>query len=65
MTEREIVCPYCGCKGKKTPHTLLPWIKSSDEAAAMGWNDVECGSCHRAFRSYPLLWGEEDHEHGD
>lgn len=60
MTEREIVCPYCGCKGKKTPHTLLPWIKSSDEAAAMGWNDVECGSCHRAFRPYPLFRRGED-----
>ncbi len=48
MTE-DIICPYCGCKGKKTPHErVLPL----DESKKYGWNDVKCASCRRAFRSY-------------
>ena len=44
------VCPYCGCKGTKTPHTRI-----AEEATAQefGWRDLRCGSCGRPFRGYP------------
>ncbi len=45
----EIVCPYCGCKGKKTPHIRS---MSVEEAKPFQWFDMRCGSCGRAFRSY-------------
>lgn len=42
-------CPYCGCKGNKTPHKTLLDI---DTAKKHGWRDKICGSCGRAFMSY-------------
>lgn len=49
----DTICPHCGCKGHKTPHRKLSWIHSREEAEKFGWNDRACGSCGRAFRSYP------------
>ena len=46
------VCPHCGCKGTKTPHTRI-----AEEATAQefGWRDLRCGSCGRPFRGYPSV----------
>jgi hypothetical protein len=49
----DIICPHCGCRGHKAPHKKLSWIHSREEAEQFGWNDLACGSCGRAFQSFP------------
>jgi hypothetical protein len=44
-----VICPRCGSKGKKKPHTP---IISTEEAKKYSWYDYRCGSCKRAFKSY-------------
>lgn len=44
-------CTWCGCKGKKSPHTR---IIDQNTAKQYGWKDMICGSCGRPFRSYKI-----------
>lgn len=51
--ELVIVCPYCGCRGKSSPHVWIERLQDKKQAVRdHRWRDIHCGSCKRAFRSY-------------
>ena len=47
--EKETICPWCGCKGKKIPHKRKIDLEKAKEYQ---WEDMICSSCKRAFKSY-------------
>lgn len=46
---KELVCPWCGCKGHKRPFKQLV---DTNVAREFGWYDVRCQSCDAVFKSY-------------